>query len=47
MGKKAGTLKRRVGYFEEDLSATRTKLDSMQIDGGDDSEQQHKETNNC
>lgn len=32
LGKPSESLKRRVGYFEEELCATRTKLDNMQVD---------------
>lgn len=39
--KKPGTevaFKRRVGYFDEELSTTRAKLDKMLVDEEDDSE---------
>jgi len=32
------SLKRRVGYFEEQLSTTRTKLGDMQVDDPDEAE---------
>jgi hypothetical protein len=32
------SLKRRVGYFEEQLSKTRTKLGDMQVDESDEAE---------
>ena len=31
-GKQSESLKRRVGYFEEELCATKAKLDNMQVD---------------
>jgi hypothetical protein len=31
-GKQTESLKQRVGYFEEELGATRNKLDKMQVD---------------
>ena len=43
MGKQAETLKRRMGYFEEELSTTRAKLNNMQVDEFDDSEHCDKE----
>jgi len=43
MGKQAETLKRRVSYFEEELSTTRAKLNSMQVDELDSSEHCDKE----
>ena len=39
MGKDVGSLKRRVGYFEEELSATRTRLNNMQVDEAEESGQ--------
>jgi len=42
MAKQAETLKRRVGYFEKELSTTRAKLNSMQVDELDDSEHCNK-----
>jgi len=39
MGKDVDSLKRRVGYFEEELSTTRTKLIDMQVDDADESRQ--------
>ena len=41
--KQTETLKRRVGYFEEEMSTTRAKLNSMQVDELDDSEHRDKE----
>ena len=32
LGKQYESLKRRVGYFEEELCAMKTKLDNMQVD---------------
>ena len=43
MAKQTETLKRRVGYFEEELSTTRAKLNSMQVDELDESEHRDKE----
>ena len=43
MGNQAETLKRRVGYFEEELSTTRAKLNNMQVDELDTSEHRDKE----
>jgi len=43
MAKQTETLKRRVGYFEEELSTTRAKLNSMQVDELDESEHRNKE----
>ena len=40
--KQTETLKRRVGYFEEEMSTTRAKLNSMQVDELDDSEHRDK-----
>ncbi len=33
-GKQSESLKRRVGYFEEELCAMKAKLDNMQVDEG-------------
>ena len=43
ISKQAEALKRRVGYFEEELSTMRTKLNNMQMDELDDSEHHDKE----
>ncbi len=43
IGKRAKALKRRSGYFEEELTTTRTKLSNMQVDDMDESEHHEKE----
>jgi len=37
--KPLGNLKRRVGYFEEELSTTRVRLSDMQVEEGDRQDQ--------
>jgi len=41
--KRGQALKRRVGYFEEDLSTTRTKLSNLQVDDVDGPEHREEE----
>jgi len=43
ISKQAEALKRRVGYFEEELSSTRAKLNNMQVDEVEKSEHRDKE----
>ena len=43
ISKQAEALKRRVGYFEEELSSTRAKLNNMQVDEVEKSEHHDKE----